>query len=390
MELDLEDELRRCMMELDDSMEEGRFYGDGFFVNEFHEMKEYPARFKRYTRMYLSSFEYLLDLLEPEITPQTSRPTDICAEQRLAITIRYLATGDQISSIAQVYKVGESTLSRIIKHTCAAISRVLCPRYLRFPTEPIWHNISKGYHQRWNLPHCLGAVDCKHIHIEAPPHSGSLFYNYKKTYSIVMMAACNHRYEFTRANIGSFGGESDGGVFSRSAFGRHLIAETLPIPRNYTNLPGSNIKAPYYFIGDDAFALRTDFMKPYSDRNLTQEQQIFNYRISRARNCIECAFGILVRRWQVLKGRIAIHPNAVDNIVLACVCLHNFVMSRTQAQERTCDDAQQGRQVVVEHEPNVAPAAVQLRHDLTRYFMSQEGQVPWQLDYVNRGRNQED
>ncbi|XP_058789800.1 uncharacterized protein LOC131663417 [Phymastichus coffea] len=256
---------------------------------------------------------------------------DECAEQRLAMTLRYLATGDQVNSIAEVYNVGESPLYYIITTTCDAIYRVSSPIYISFPSEQKWRNNGRSFEQRWNLPHCLDTIDGKHIHIR-----GSLFFNYNKTYSIVLMAACNHRYEFTWIDVGAFGGESDGGIFSRSAFGSHLQDEILPIPKEYSNLPGSRIEVPYFFIGDDAFALRPDFMKPYSERNLTEAQEVYNYRISRARNCMECALGILVKRCKVLEGRIGIHSKDIDRIVLACACLHNFVMSRTQFESRSC------------------------------------------------------
>ena len=61
-------------------------------------------------------------------------------------------------------------------------------------------------------------------------------------------------------------------------------------------LPNDDQEMPYFIISDDAFSLRDYLMKPYPHTDLPTPERIFNYRLSRARRVVECAFGILVHR----------------------------------------------------------------------------------------------
>ena len=83
----------------------------------------------------------------------------------------------------------------------------------------------------------------------------------------------------------------------------------LPSP-NVLVRPASNKADPkmqaidYHLVRDDGFGLNVNFMKPYSDKGIRPSQPIFNYRLSRARQVIEVAFGILANRFHCLLNRI--------------------------------------------------------------------------------------
>ena len=66
-------------------------------------------------------------------------------------------------------------------------------------------------------------------------------------------------------------------------------------------------------------------VKPFSTKPLTDEERIFNYRVSRARRCVENAFGILVNRFRCLLGAMMQNTETVKIIVMDCICVHNLL-----------------------------------------------------------------
>lgn len=78
-------------------------------------------------------------------------------------------------------------------------------------------------------------------------------------------------------------------------------------------------------VADDAFPLKPYLMKPYARQNLTMEQKIFNYRLSRARRISENAFGILVAKFRIFERPIALSSAKATSVVKATTALHNWL-----------------------------------------------------------------
>jgi hypothetical protein len=285
------------------------------------------------------------------------------------------------------------------------LREVLHPLYLQPPSRNDWKRISGDYSNLWNLPHCCGSLDGKHIMMQAPPNSGSINRNYKGLFSIVLLGLCDAKYKFTIVDIGADGSESDGGVLQRSSLGLALHNDVLNLPYP-DKLPNSNINFPYFFAGDQAFPLKHSLMRPYPGEHLSLSEEIFNYRLSRARRVIENSFGILVSRWRIFKKPIVASKKTVISITRACVCLHNYIMNSPdsstycppsfvdrEARDGTVIDGlwrkeigkecalrRHGRFAANNYKKNVS----QLRDTLADYLQG-PGAVEWQVDWVRRG-----
>ncbi|XP_049275247.1 uncharacterized protein LOC119405786 [Rhipicephalus sanguineus] len=226
-----------------------------------------------------------------------------------------------------------------------------------------------------------------------------MYFHYKGTYSIVLLAVVDSDYKFVVVDVGAYGKQSDGGVLEQSKFGRRLEEGKLHLPRDLA-LPNTSHSAPCVFVGDEAFQLRTDFLRPYPGRGLEGEERIFNYRLSRARRCAENAFGILAARWRILARTMGEKPEHAEVLVKALCALHNFLMHRcTEDDDAYCGPgfadsvdrfgqrrsgqwrnllAQPPMPVAHTQACHFAQAAWQVRDLYARYFSSAVGKVPWQ------------
>ena len=213
-------------------------------------------------------------------------------------------------------------------------------------TPDDWTAVADKFGARWNFPHALGALDGKHIAIKNPKNGGSVYYNYKGFFSIILLVLVDADYKFLWISVGANGSASDCQLFNNSELKEAFVTGTAgaPYPRP---LPGDDRNTPFFIIDDDAFPLETWLMKPFSKRDLTNEERIFNYRLSRARRIVENAFGILANRWQCIMTTMRPAPETVNKIVITCCCLHNLMRMRYPGlQNADCDQENPNHQVI--------------------------------------------
>lgn len=261
-------------------------------------------------------------------------------------------------------------------------------------TAAEWRKIQSNFEKKWNFPNCVGALDGKHIQIRKPPHSGSQFYTYKHSYSIILFASVDANYCFRYIDVGTNGRANDASIFSNSSLNKAL-------QKNILNLPNNAV-----FVGDEAFPLRCNLLKPYPKSGATplnKKQRIFNYRLSRARRIVENAFGILASVFRIFEKAISVDVETVDLIVKSACALHNWLLCTDRhqfvsanlvdiedienirlipgawrAERRSMDDIIGG---ITSN--NSSREAQKTRDEYVDYF-SGEGAVYWQDEMINK------
>jgi len=130
------------------------------------------------------------------------------------------------------FKVSRETVPGIVQETCEVIWNVLQPLEIPEPNTEMWLKKSAQFYKFTNFPNCVGSVDGKHQN--SVPVQYWIYFNFKKYFSIVLMAVADANYYFTATDVGSYGREGD--IYLKSQ-----ISGSVSLPGNWICL----VTSPY-------------------------------------------------------------------------------------------------------------------------------------------------
>ena len=304
-------------------------------------------------RMSRQVFMKLVEELRPYISPDARSPnrTALSAEKKLALTLYFLKDMGSLSMTANVFGVARSTVSVIVSQVCKALTFNVGPNYISLPkTEEEMRELVVKFESRHGFPQAFGCVDGTHIPIQQPLENSHDFYSYKMKYTLNVQGICDFEGKFIDVDCKWPGSVHDAKVFSNSRINSMFRDGTLPLLYR-SLLPGLD-KVPVLLLGDPAYTLLPHLMKEFTTC-ITNEQVMFNDLLRSSRNPIECAYGRLKERWQILNKPIDLKLEHVPQIIYSCFVLHNFC----EINGMSLDDDRVQRQIELDKQvqPNVAP-----------------------------------
>ncbi|CAO2836993.1 unnamed protein product [Amaranthus hypochondriacus] len=288
---------------------------------------DYPEiEFKKLFRMGKSTFEFICNELKSAVAKEdTMLRASIPVNQRVAVCIYRLATGEPLRLVSNRFGLGISTCHKIVLDVCAAIRSVLMPRYLNWPDEELLRRIKEEFESVSGIPNVIGSMYTTHIPIIAPKVSVTAYFNKRHTersqktsYSITVQGVVDPKGVFSDVCIGWPGSMPDDKVLEKSALYLRGIQGLLN---------------GVWIVGGSSYPLLDWTLVPYNQPNLTWTQHAFNEKIGDIRSVAKDAFARLKGRWCCLQKRTEVKLQELPVVLGACCVLHNICEMRGEEMD---------------------------------------------------------
>ncbi|XDV16254.1 hypothetical protein PO909_016050 [Leuciscus waleckii] len=267
-----------------------RGYRQRVYVERTKPLEQYTTE-ELYVRFCFgkADIKYLVNLLRPKLQHRTQRSHG----HQILIALRFYACGTFYQVVGDYMGVVKSAVCDVVRDVDNHIAQA-----------------KRSFFLLGNMPNTIGAIDCTHVHIQAPRENEWEFINRKGRHSINVQLVCDADLIITNCVVKWPGSVHDARILRESALYRDL----------QTNRPDGII------LGDSAYPLLPWLMTPFLIAN-TPAQARFNIAHCRARCVIERLNGVLKRRFACL-NYLRAEPQKACNITLACIVLHNIATKR--------------------------------------------------------------
>jgi hypothetical protein len=344
---------------------------DRLFEDYFTDDCNYPpSYFRRRYRMRRSLFLRIVDRLG-EYSPYFTQRVDALNRagfsplQKCTAALRLLAYGAAADTIDEWLKLARQTSSDCLDRFCEGIIECYGETFCRRPTVEDTQRLLAKAEER-GFPGMLGSIDCMHWQWRNCPvaHAGQFTRGDIKHPTIILEAVASYDRWIWHAFFGVAGSNNDLNVLNQSPLFTDVLRGEAPVV-NFT-VNGHEYNYGYY-LADGIYPSWPVFMKgvtlPQSEKH-----RLFTAAQSAWRKDVECAFGVLKARFNILAvlGR-SYSRRTLGLIMRACVILHNMIIDdeRGTNLEQTYEIVESNVGPAIHHHaPPSLAARIQMDNDM--------------------------
>jgi len=254
-------------------------------------------------------------------------------ELLVCVALRYMGRHAMLDDMFETSFISKDTSERFIWRFWQVVREHLYPRHVKMPSSNDDFAIIEAPFRERYLPGCIACIDCTHIPIMSKTgliHSNTGKEGYP-TRAYILAAGFDRRVIYTHP--GKPGAWSDSMHAHFDDILHQAQANTLAPDFKWKSLDENGEEhegAGVWFLVDGGFMSWPCLICGYK---ITSDPAALRWSqwVESVRKCVECTFGILKQRWQILKTGFRMHSSDhLDNCWFACCALHNMILDIDQ------------------------------------------------------------
>ncbi|XP_051195381.1 disease resistance protein RGA2 isoform X2 [Lolium perenne] len=346
-----------------------------FMCRESLSSFEYTQRFESVFKMTRKTFSYICSLVKVVSLEDKKVYTFVdgrvlSLEDRVAIALRWLYSGEPPENLGSSVGVNESTVLMVTERFVDAVYK-RARKHLCWPDSSEMNKIKSMFDKIHSMHNCCGVICTTHIPFR--PNC-----DHEMNDCFLLQAVIDPQMRFTTIWLASSGSMSQSGLLQDSELFKECEKGTL--------LNGSKLKVALdgseigeYFIGDAGYPLLPWLLTPYQELGLLNSKTEFNRRHSAVTTCITKVLARFKDTWKYLQGETScpVSLDSLDKVIYVCCMLHNIVVdmeddaAMPRVKERSyCEEV---RQIANED-------AVRARDMLSQHLMSRSSESAGPVD----------
>jgi Plant transposon protein len=214
---------------------------------------------------------------------------------------------------------------QILKKLCMAVCELFSQEWLRLPDERDFNRLNREY-SHLGFPGAIGCIDVASWYWDLCPMAWQGQCKGKDgTTNVRMEVICDGFLRIYWVKFGAPGARNDLQIMNSSAFFNRIRTGSWP-PACPDELDIDGFKLNWFYLLCDGIYPPRRYLISSLSAPQTNQEKIFCKQQEGARKAVECVFGVLFKRFQILyRPCRLLHIEDMADIVRACVILHNVV-----------------------------------------------------------------